>query len=134
MLNHATIQGRLTTDPEIRHTQSGTAVCRATVAIDRGYVKPGEERKTDFVDILVWDKKAEFLTTYFHKGGMLVVEGAIQTGSYEDKNGVKRKTFEVVASNIHFCESKKDSQSQQQAPQQSHDTFVDISDDDDLPF
>lgn len=104
MLNSAILMGRLTADPELKHTQSGIAMTRFTLAIDRRYAKPGEEKKTDFIDILAWRNTAEFISKYFHKGQLVAVEGSIQTGSYQDKEGIKRRTFEVVANNVHFAE------------------------------
>ena len=108
MLNCAVIMGRLTADPELRQTPSGVAVTRFTVAVDRSFVKAGEERKADFINVVAWRQTAEFVTRYFSKGSMIAVQGAIQTGSYE-KDGVKRSTFEIVADNVSFCGSKAES-------------------------
>ena len=99
MLNCAVIMGRLTADPELRQTPSGVSVTRFTVAVDRGYVKPGEERKADVINVVAWRQTAEFVSRYFQKGSMIAVQGSIQTGSYE-KDGVKRYTFEVSADNV----------------------------------
>ena len=143
MLNCAVIMGRLTADPELRQTPSGVSVTRFTVAVDRGYVKAGEERKADFITVVAWRQTAEFVTRYFSKGSMIAVQGAIQTGSYE-KDGIKRSTFEIVADNVSFCGSKSES-STGGAPRMndtaatsfsngSIDDFAAIADDDDLPF
>ena len=143
MLNCAVIMGRLTADPELRQTPSGVAVTRFTVAVDRGYVKAGEERKADFITVVAWRQTAEFVTRYFSKGSMIAVQGAIQTGSYE-KDGVKRSTFEIIADNVSFCGSKNES-STGAAPRAvetaatsfsngSIDDFATVADDDDLPF
>jgi single-strand DNA-binding protein len=143
MLNCAVIMGRLTADPELRQTPSGVAVTRFTVAVDRGYVKAGEERKADFITVVAWRQTAEFVTRYFSKGSMIAVQGAIQTGSYE-KDGIKRSTFEIVADNVSFCGSKSES-STGGAPRMndtaatsfsngSINDFAAVADDDDLPF
>ena len=135
--------GRLTADPELRQTPSGVSVTRFTVAVDRGYVKPGEERKADFINVVVWRQTAEFVTRYFSKGSMIAVQGSIQTGSYE-KDGIKRSTFEIVADNVSFCGSKSES-STGGAPRMndtaatsfsngSINDFAAVADDDDLPF
>ncbi|MGN1316544.1 MAG: single-stranded DNA-binding protein [Acutalibacteraceae bacterium] len=145
MLNCAVIMGRLTADPELRQTPSGVSVTRFTVAVDRGYVKPGEERKADFINVVAWRQTAEFVSRYFQKGSMIAVQGSIQTGSYE-KDGVKRYTFEVSADNVSFCGSKSESgnngasvtaTASSTAPSFSNgsvDDFAAMADDDDLPF
>ena len=143
MLNCAVIMGRLTADPELRQTTSGVSVTRFSVAVDRGYVKAGEERKTDFINVVCWRQTAEFVSRYFSKGSMIAVQGSIQTGSYE-KDGVKRQTFEIVADNVSFCGSKSESStggaprvSETATPSFSNgsvDDFSAIADDDDLPF
>ena len=139
MLNCAVIMGRLTSDPELRKTPSGVSVTRFTVAVDRGYVKPGEERKADFINVVAWRQTAEFVSRYFQKGSMIAVQGSIQTGSYE-KDGVKHNTFEIVADNVYFCGGKNDGQndnSSQIKPQGTEMAHYDTSYndmDDDLPF
>ena len=144
MLNCAVIMGRLTADPELRQTPNGVSVTRFTVAVDRGYVKQGEERKADFINVIAWRQTAEFVSRYFSKGSMIAVQGAIQTGSYE-KDGIKRSTFEIVADNVSFCGSKAESGTNgvpraaatPAAPSFSNgsaDDFAAMADDDDLPF
>ncbi len=143
MLNCAVIMGRLTADPELRQTPSGVSVTRFTVAVERSFVKAGEERKADFINVVAWRQTAEFVTRYFSKGSMIAVQGAIQTGSYE-KDGVKRSTFEIVADNVSFCGSKSESGTSgaprtpvAAAPSFSNgsaDDFAAMADDDDLPF
>ena len=138
MLNCAIVMGRLTADPEVRQTPSGVSVCRFTVAVERQYAKQGEERQADFIDVLAWRTTAEFVGKYFQKGSMIAVQGSIQTGSYE-KDGVKRRTFEIVADNVSFCGSKNDSASttNQAAPSFSNTDateFTALEDDDELPF
>lgn len=108
MLNTAVLMGRLTADPELRHTPSNIAVTSFTLAVDRSYVKAGAERETDFIDVVAWRSTAEFVCKYFHKGQLVAVEGSIQTRSYQDKEGNRRKAFELVANNVHFAEPKRD--------------------------
>lgn len=109
MLNCVIIMGRLTADPELKTTPSGTSVVSFRVAVDRNYVRQGEERQTDFINVVAWRKTADFITRYFHKGSMIAVQGSIQTRNYEDKNGNKRTAVEVLAGNVSFCGSKADS-------------------------
>lgn len=136
--------GRLTADPELRQTPSGVSVTRFTVAVDRGYVKAGEERKADFINVVAWRQTAEFVSRYFQKGSMIAVQGSIQTGSYE-KDGVKRYTVEISADNVSFCGSKSETGTSgapsatvsTAAPSFSNgglDDFAAMADDDDLPF
>lgn len=140
MLNSAVVMGRLTADPEVRSTPSGVSVCRFTVAVDRSYVKQGEQRQADFIDVLAWRQTAEFVGKYFQKGSMIAVQGAIQTGSYE-KDGIKRRTFEIVADNVSFCGGKSDN-SGTAAPATPAPSFTNADlndfaasvDDDELPF
>ena len=107
MLNLVALMGRLTADPEIRTTPAGTQVTTFTLAVDRGYVKEGQERQTDFITIVAWRHTAEFVCKYFRKGQLVAVDGSIQTRRYTDKEGNKRTAFEVVAANVHFAEAKK---------------------------
>lgn len=109
MLNCAVIMGRLTADPELRTTTTGVSVTSFSVAVDRSYVRAGEERQTDFINVVAWRQTAEFVTRYFHKGSMIAVQGSIQTRNYEDKTGAKRTAVEIVADNVSFCGSKNES-------------------------
>lgn len=129
MLNIACIMGRLTTDPELKHTPNGVAVTSFTLAVDRSYVKTGEERQTDFINVTAWRGTAEFVCKYFRKGQLMAVQGSIQTRNYTDKDGNKRKAFEVVADNVHFAEPKKE-----KADVDTQTEFEEIPSDDDLPF
>ena len=109
MLNHITIMGRLTKDPELRRTGSGTAVASFTVAVDRDFSnKDSGEKETDFIDCVAWRQTGEFVSKYFSKGRMAVVSGRLQIRSWTDKDGNKRRTAEVVADNVYFGDSKKD--------------------------
>ena len=160
MLNHIVLMGRLTRDPELRRTGSGVAVASFTLAVDRDYAAQGAEKETDFVDIVAWRNTAEFVSKYFAKGRMAVVTGRLQIRNWQDKEGNKRRSAEVVADNVYFGDSKRDNadggsfnqsqgyaQSFNQAPQQqpayqapqnvsaAPSDFSMLSDDDpDLPF
>ena len=114
MLNCAVIMGRLTATPELRTTQSGISVTSFTVAVDRSYVRPNEERQTDFINVVCWRQTAEFVTKYFKKGSMIAVQGEIQTRNYEDKDGAKRTAVEIVADKVSFCGSKQEQTSEPQ--------------------
>ena len=110
MLNVVALMGRLVADPELRHTPSGVATCTFRIAVDRNFVRQGEERKADFIDIVAWRQSAEFVCRYFRKGNLIAVNGRLPPRNYDDKNGNKRTAYEVVADNIHFAESKNSSQ------------------------
>ena len=108
MLNHITIMGRLTRDPELRRTGSGIAVASFTVAVDRDFGgRDGGERETDFIDCVAWRQTGEFVSKYFTKGSMIVVSGRLQIRNWNDKDGNKRRSAEVVADNVYFGESKR---------------------------
>ena len=112
MLNHIVVMGRLTRDPELRHTQAGTAVASFTVAVDRDYKnKETDKRETDFIDCVAWRSTGEFVSKYFAKGRMAVVEGRLQLRDWQDKEGNKRRSAEILVSNVYFGDSKpKDSE------------------------
>lgn len=110
MLNHITIMGRLTRDPELRRTGSGVAVASFTLAVDRDFSgRDGGEKETDFIDCVDWRQTGEFVSKYFTKGRMAVAEGRLQIRSWTDKDGNKRRTAEVVVENMYFADSKKES-------------------------
>ena len=112
MLNHITIMGRLTRDPELRRTGSGIAVASFTVAVDRDFGgRDGGEKETDFIDCVAWRQTGEFVSKYFTKGRMIVVSGRLQIRSWTDKDGNKRRTAEVVADNCYFGDSKREGDS-----------------------
>jgi len=107
-MNQIVIMGRLTRDPELRHTPNGVAVASFTLAVDRGFApKDGGERQTDFIDVVAWRNTAEFVSKYFVKGQMAAVTGRLQIRDWTDKDGNKRRSAEIVAENIYFTESKK---------------------------
>ena len=108
MLNHITIMGRLVRDPELRRTGTGVAVTSFTVAVDRDFGnRESGEKETDFIDCVAWRQTGEFVSKYFTKGSMIVVSGRLQIRSWNDKDGNKRRTAEVVADNVYFGESKR---------------------------
>ena len=135
MLNKAVIQGRLTTDPELRNTQGGTAVTSFCIASERSYIPKGGEKQTDFIDVVAWQHLAETICRHWKKGQPIIVEGQIQTRSYTDRNGNKRKAVEIIASAAHFVESKKAADEFDQRPAENDD-FSQLAewDDGDLPF
>ena len=109
MLNHIVLMGRLTRDPELRHTQTGTAVASFSLAVDRDFKDRNTgEKATDFIDIVAWRQTGEFVSKYFTKGRMAVVEGRLQMRDWTDKEGNKRRSAEVVADNVYFGDSKRD--------------------------
>ena len=138
MLNICAINGRLTSDPELKQTTSGTSVCSFTVAVDRSYVKQGEERQTDYIDVVAWRNTAEFVCKYFSKGSMIAVDGSIQTRRYEDKDGNKRKSTELIANNVNFCGSKSKEEEKSMGAYRPDIQYEEMSnaevDEDDLPF
>lgn len=131
MLNHISIHGRLTRDPEIRQTQSGVSVCNFTVAVDRNFAKPGEDRVADFFDCVVWRGLADVVSKHFTKGKEIVLDGAMQSRKYIDKEGNNRTAWEIAVENIDFCGSKGNTLSDADV----RDKFTDLPDaDGDLPF
>lgn len=145
MLNRILLMGRLTRDPELRRTQSGTAVTSFTLAVDRDFKSQSGEKETDFIDIVAWKNTAEFVSKYFSKGRMAVVDGRLQIRDWTDKDGNKRRSSEVIADSVYFGDSKRDGA----APQGENssfrpagnpvdvnpgDDFAEIGDDGNLPF
>jgi len=146
MLNKAILMGRLVADPELRRTQQGTAVTSFTLAVNRSFTRNGDQPQTDFIDIVAWQNTAEFVSKWFKKGMQVAVSGRIQTRNWEDRQGQKRKSVEVVAEEVHFAESKRDFESRGGSsnhaaadpfamPSRNSGDFSVVSDnDDDLPF
>ena len=139
MLNCVTLMGRLVADPELRTTTSGKEVVNFCIAVDRSFVKQGEERKADFINIVTWGNTANFVSRYFSKGSMIALQGSIQTRNYEDNNGNKRTAFEVLTREVSFCGSKNETNpGQNQGPTTMSGPvpadFEEIVDDSDLPF
>ena len=108
MLNRVILMGRLVAAPELKTTASGLSVTSFRIAVDRSYVKQGEERKADFIDIVCWRQTAEFVCRYFGKGAMIAVEGQLQTRTYQAKDGTNRYVVEVVADNVSFTGERRD--------------------------
>jgi len=142
MFNLVVLTGRLTADPELKNTPNGVPVTSFSIAVNRNY-RAGEEQQTDFINIVAWRQRAEFITKYFTKGSMIGIEGSIQTRRYQDKNGNNRTAFEVVANNVQFVESKRDSSGAPSMPGEpasfsnaDANDFADLGSvtDDDLPF
>ena len=138
MLNHITLMGRLTRDPELRYTGTGTPVASLTIAVDRDFAnKENGEKQTDFIDIVAWRNTAEFVSKFFTKGSMAVISGRLQIRDWNDKDGNKRRSAEILADNVYFGEGKKDGNSQPKAAGKAHDienNDFDVNGDGDLPF
>ena len=150
MLNKVFLQGRLVADPELRHTQSGTAVATFRLAVDRDFKdKESGEKKTDFINVVAWRHTGEFVSRFFTKGRMALVEGRMQIREYTDRDGIKRYATDVVAANVYFGDSKRDGDDRERGPATTdaysgsyqvggnyQDQFADLTDDDDgeLPF
>ena len=131
-LNHIDIMGRLTRDPELRYTVQGTPVTSFTLAVDRDYQSGSNERQTDFIDCVAWRQTAEFVSKYFSKGSMAIVTGRLHIRDWEDKNGGKRRSAEVMADSVYFGESKKRGDGVNVEPPKLEKMEED--DDGDLPF
>ena len=120
MFNITILTGRIVADPELKTTNSGVPVCNFTIAVNRNY-RAGEEQQTDFINVVAWKQRAEFISKYFKKGSMIGIEGSIQTRKYQDKDGNNRTAFEVVANNVQFVEGKKEGNT---APTTNNDPMV----------
>lgn len=131
MLNSVVLMGRLTAAPELKTTPNGVSVTSFRVAVDRNFVRNGEERQADFIDVVAWRQTAEFICRYFRKGSMIALQGSIHTRNYEDRNGSKRTAVEIVADNVSFCGDKTDSGDKPPAAPQTPDADAD---DEQLPF
>ena len=149
MLNRIILMGRLTRDPELRRTGSGTAVTSFSLGVDRDFKSQSGEKETDFIDVVAWRNTAEFVSKYFTKGRMAVVEGRLQIRDWTDQNGGKRRSAEVVAENVYFGDSKRDAGGDYgaapaysapagrgpAAPMGGHSDFAEIGEEDgELPF
>ena len=113
-LNRIVIMGRMTKDPELRRTGAGVAVASFTLAVDRDFKGQNGEKETDFIDVVVWRNTAEFVSKYFSKGRVAVVEGRLQLRDWQDKDGNKRRNAEIIADNVYFGDNKSDGASQAQ--------------------
>ena len=136
MLNKIILMGRLTRDPELRRTGSGTAVTSFAIAVDRDFKSQNGEKETDFVDVVAWRSTAEFVSKHFSKGRMAAVEGRLQIRDWTDKDGTKRRTAEVIADNVYFADSKRDdTTANRNALAERAEQFAEIAEEDgELPF
>ena len=155
MLNKVVLMGRLTRDPELRYTPQNVPVCTITLAVDRDYTRSGEQRETDFIDVVAWRNTAEFVAKWFRKGLLVACEGRLQSRRWKDKFEQNRVSFEVIADSVYFAERAGDAprtsdaapqapryqapQSAAPAPSQNYSMppasdFAELDDDDDVPF
>lgn len=128
MLNNIVIMGRLTRDPELRRTSSGVAVATFTLACERDFAAQGETRETDFIDIVAWRYTAEFVDKYFSKGQMAIVTGRLQIRNWQDKEGNKRRSAEILADHVYFGEAKRDKTTQGEPQYDPQGGFSEIED------
>ena len=134
MLNKIFLMGRLTRDPDLRKTKSGTPVVSFSLAVDRDYKAQNGERDTDFIDCTAWRNTAEFVSSYFTKGRMAVVEGRLQVTDYKDRDGNSRRSWAVVADNVYFGDSKRVSGSDTEAPPSGELRDLSKEEEGELPF
>ena len=135
MLNHITIMGRLTRDPELRRTGTGIAVTSFTLAVDRDFKSQDGEKETDFIDVVAWRNTAEFVSKYFTKGRMAVVEGRLQIRDWTDRDGGKRRSAEVLAESVYFGDSKRSESDTPQVAEPGEDQeFAEDTENGPLPF
>lgn len=138
MLNYIVVMGRMTKDPELRRTGSGTSVCSFTLAVDRDFKSQNGEKETDFIEVVAWKNTAEFVSKYFAKGRMAVVEGRLQMRDWTDQNGNKRRNAEIIANSVYFGDSKSENKTTAQNFGALNDRMGDFAEvgeeDDSLPF
>lgn len=144
MLNTVVLMGRLVSNPELKCTNTGQEVVSFCIAVERDYVKKGEERKADFINVVAWEKTAAFVCRYFGKGAMIAIEGRLQTRTYQAKDGSNRTVTEVVAKNVSFTGEKRDAETSEPAVPASStdnrsidnltDTSAPVTPDGDIPF
>lgn len=132
MVNNVTLMGRLVKDPEIRYTTDGKAIARFTLAVDRRFVKQGEQRQADFINIVAFRQTAEFVGKYFVKGQLVAVVGSIQTRSWDGDDGQKQYATEVIVNEVHFCGDKREPGKQESKSQD--DDFIPVEDDSPFTF
>lgn len=130
-MNCIAIVGRLTADPELKTTGAGVKVCTITVAVNRSYVKQGEERKADFFTVVLWRQQAEMVAKFFRKGNYIAIDGSMEARRYEDKNGVQRTAWELIAAHVSFCESKTKSEP---PAVETPPTYYEVPDEEAFPF
>lgn len=132
MLNRAILMGRITKSPELKTTPNGVSVIQISIAVDRDYTPKGQEKQTDFINVVAWRGTAEFIEKHFEKGQLIALTGSIQTRSYTDNQGNKRSVTEVIADQVYFCGGKNDNKKEK--PSFDENDFEEISTDSDLPF
>lgn len=132
MLNEIILQGRLTETPELKTTNSGKSVTSFSLAVERDF-STGDDKETDFINIVAWNKTAEFITRYFTKGKQMIVKGSLQVRKYQTQNGENRYITEVIADKVYFCGDKNNT-SQGESYDDNNGDFAEIDGDDDLPF
>jgi single-strand DNA-binding protein len=139
-MNVVVLVGRLTDHPELKKTSSDISVTRFSIAVDRPY-KSGEDKQTDFINIVAWRQTAEFITNHFKKGQRIGIEGSLRMNKFTDKDGNNRITYEVVVNNAHFVENKRDNGNNENVPSETQNSsqnenngFVEVALNDDLPF
>lgn len=132
MLNRAILMGRITKSPELKTTPNGVPVIQISIAVDRDYTPKGQEKQTDFIDVVAWRNTAEFIAKHFGKGQLIALTGSIQTRSYTDNQGNKRSVTEVIADQVYFCGGKNENKKTE--PKFDESDFEEISTDSDLPF
>lgn len=134
MLNSVIVMGRMVRDPELRKTPDGIDVTSFRIAVDRDYVKPGEERQTDFFDVVAWRGVANFVCNYFRKGSLIAIHGCLQMRNYEDKNGNRRTVTEIVADKVNFCERPKRDEAPSRSESHPQPNIEKDEENDELPF
>ena len=141
MYNKVIMMGRLTRDPELKTTPNGVSVCKFSIAVDRKFQNKGEEKKADFFNVVAWRQTGEFVSRYFGKGNLILVEGELQTSKYTDKNGNEAIWYDIVADRVCFTGEKKDGGGQSYggnvvpaAPQLTPEEMAAIASDNDFPF
>ena len=132
MLNRAILMGRITKSPELKTTPNGVSVIQISIAVDRDYTPKGQEKQTDFINVVAWRGTAEFIEKHFEKGQLIALTGSIKTRSYTDNQGNKRSVTEVIADQVYFCGGKNDNKKEK--PSYDENDFEEISTDSDLPF
>lgn len=135
MLNSVVLMGRLTADPELKTTASNVSVVSFSLAVERNFAdKQSGQRQTDFIDVTAWRSTADFVARYFRKGQLVAIQGSLQVRSYEDRDGNKRRAYEVVADNVYFAESKRDADQPAKGNEPPCAATVPPLNDDDLPY
>lgn len=135
MLNSVVLMGRLTADPELKTTASNVSVVSFSLAVERNFAdKQSGQRQTDFIDVTAWRSTADFVARYFRKGQLVAIQGSLQVRSYEDRDGNKRRAYEVVADNVYFAESKRDADQPAKGYEPPYAATVPPLNDDDLPY